>query len=130
MLCLPLLASALAPGVSRRAALSGAAAISGSFVPLSARAFDLPALDEFENPVARAKYAGMKNPDLTKQQSLIFYAITVNDISSIQAMADGGWALTSLQDSAGKTPLHRAAQVGNTAAGDSTCHLNMNLHTY
>eukprot|EP00966_Prymnesium_polylepis_P138311 3196027-Prymnesium_polylepis.1 len=34
-------------------------------------------------------------------------------------MADGGWALPKLQDTAGKTALHRAAQMGNTGAGDS-----------
>jgi ankyrin repeat protein len=37
-------------------------------------------------------------------------------MGSLQAMADAGWALGSVKDSAGKTPLHRAAQVGNAPA--------------
>ena len=61
----------------------------------------------------------MQNPSEGKQQSSIFYAITVNDIPSIKQMADGGWALPQLQDTAGKTALHRAAQMGNTGAGES-----------
>lgn len=61
----------------------------------------------------------MKNPAEAKQQSAAFYAVTVNDLPSIQLMADSGWSLATLKDSAAKTPLHRAAQIGNVGAGDS-----------
>merc|ERR1711988_829458 len=90
------------------------AAAASTLIPLSSRAFDLPGLDEFENPAARAKFAALPNPGETKQQGSIFYAITSNDIPSVKQMADAGWALPKLKDTAGKTALHRAAQVGST----------------
>ena len=104
-----------APLASRRAALLGAAAAT---LPLSQRAlaFNLPPLASFEDPKARAAAAKQSNPDKTSQQAAAFYAVTTNDMGSLQNMADGGWDLKDLKDTAGKTVLHRAAQVGNEKA--------------
>ncbi len=76
-------------------------------------ASDLPPLDEFDDPAARAKFAKKANPSLTKQQGTSFYAVTIYDNASIQKMDQAGWELTTLADGAGKTLLHRSAQVGN-----------------
>lgn len=65
---------------------------------------------------ARKASAQRPNPSLQKQQSSAFYAVSTFDVSSLRSMADAGWALADAKDSAGKTVLHRAAQVGNTDA--------------
>ena len=52
-----------------------------------------PALEEYENPVARAKFAAVKNPGLGKQQSSAFYAITVGDLRTLKQMAENGWCV-------------------------------------
>ena len=61
-----------APLSSRRATLMGAAAAT---LPLAQRAlaFDLPPLDQFEDPKARAARAKMPNPPATAQQAAAFY---------------------------------------------------------
>ena len=71
----------------------------------------------------RRRAAAKPNPGRDKQQSSIFYAITTGDNLLIKQMADSGWELPMLQDSAGKTALHRAAQVGNVGAGESASSL-------
>jgi hypothetical protein len=106
-------ACALKQAVSRRALLGGAVAFTSSS---AASAFDLPPLEEFENPRSRRSFAKMPNPPVGKQQSSAFYAVTTGDIQSLESMADAGWALADVKDSAGKRVLHRAAQVGNAPA--------------
>ena len=99
---------------SRRNAIAlGATAL---VTPLAGRAFDLPALEEFDDPKARKFAARQPNPPATKQQWAAFYAVTTGDNDSLTAMADNGWELAKVSDTAGKTVLHRAAQVGNTPA--------------
>lgn len=68
------------------------------------------------DPKARAAAAKRPNPALRKQQSSAFYAVSTFDQSSLEKMIDGGWELASAKDEAGKTVLHRAAQVGNAPA--------------
>ena len=68
------------------------------------------------DPKARKAFAKRPNPEITKQQSSAFYAVSTFDQSSLDAMVDGGWDLAGCKDSAGKTVLHRAAQVGNGPA--------------
>eukprot|EP00308_Calcidiscus_leptoporus_P018117 CAMPEP_0119373564 /NCGR_PEP_ID=MMETSP1334-20130426/25986_1 /TAXON_ID=127549 /ORGANISM="Calcidiscus leptoporus, Strain RCC1130" /LENGTH=199 /DNA_ID=CAMNT_0007391373 /DNA_START=12 /DNA_END=611 /DNA_ORIENTATION=- len=79
-------------------------------------AFDLPPLEEFDNPRARASFASRPNPNLGKQVGSAFYAVTAGDVQTLQAMVDAGWDLDRATDTAGKTTLHRAAQLGNEAA--------------
>ena len=84
-----------------------------------ASAFDLPPRDGFagavspyilDDPVACAKYAKMANPDKLRQQNAAVWAVGTGDAESLQAMADGGWALAEIVDSeSGTTLLHRAA---------------------
>ena len=120
--CFPLFAlaaSALTGGaqttLGRRALLSSAAA--AAVAPLqAAQAFNLPPLSEFDNPKARAAASKQANPPLSEQQSAAFYAVSTGDQASLKLMVDGGWDLASAKDTAGKTVLHRAAQVGNAAA--------------
>ena len=101
-------------GIARRQALAlGAGLLSA---PRSSSAFDLPILEQFDDPKARKKAASMPNPPATKQQSSAFYAVSTGDQDSLQAMIDAGWALGEVSDTAGKTVLHRAAQVGNARA--------------
>lgn len=114
-------ATALKPPTGARRTLSRASLLRSATgaalgLPVSALAFDLPPLEDFENPAVRAQFADAKNPGLVKQQSSAFYAITTGDVPTLKKMADSGWDLGSLADSAGKTPLHRAAQVGNVGA--------------
>ena len=68
------------------------------------------------DPKARAAAAKRDNPPLRKQQSTAFYAVSTFDQGSLDKMIAGGWDLSSCKDEAGKTVLHRAAQVGNGAA--------------
>jgi len=98
---------------SRRAVLAGTFA---GALPLSASAFDLPPLEEYDNPKARKAAAARANPGPGKQQSTAFYAVSTGDLTSLEAMVQNGWDLTAVKDSAGKTVLHRAAQVGNAPA--------------
>lgn len=65
---------------------------------------------------ARAAAAKKPNPGLRKQQSSAFYAVSTFDQGSLEKMLEGGWELNSCKDEAGKTVLHRAAQVGNGPA--------------
>merc|ERR1711935_854667 len=89
----------------------------GTVLPLgAANAFDLPSLEEFDDPKQRKFYASRPNPDASKQQSLAFYAVSTGDQTTLQLMVDNGWEITKVSDSASKTVLHRAAQVGNTPA--------------
>lgn len=99
----------------RRAVLSAASAAAA--LPLHAAiAFDLPILEDFDDPKARAAAAKKPNPPLEKQQWAAFYAVTTNDQSTLNEMKQNNWSLAALKDSSGKTVLHRAAQVGNAAA--------------
>jgi len=82
----------------------------------AANAFDLPSLEAFDDPKQRKYYASRPNPDASKQQSLAFYAVSTGDQTTLQLMVDNGWEITKVSDSASKTVLHRAAQVGNTPA--------------
>ena len=66
-------------------------------------------------PLRRA-YARMPNPELKKQQSSAFYAVSTGDMDTLQKMVDAGWELNKVKDTAGKGVLHRAAQVGNEPA--------------
>lgn len=100
---------------SRRSVLATAAAALLS-PAVAANAYDLPPPTEMTDPVALRKYAAMGNPDKKQQQGSAFIAITNGDMPTLQAMADGGWALGELADDAGKTVLHRAATVGNEPA--------------
>lgn len=68
------------------------------------------------DPKARKAYAKRPNPELAKQQSSAFYAVSTFDQNSLDAMIGGEWDLAACKDSAGKTVLHRAAQVGNGPA--------------
>mmetsp|Transcript_4119 Transcript_4119/g.8910 ORF Transcript_4119/g.8910 Transcript_4119/m.8910 type:complete len:198 (-) Transcript_4119:327-920(-) len=108
-------------GCARRQALTlGAAAASCAVLPLRAsNAFDMPSLEEFDDRKARKYYATMPNPSANKQQSLAFYAVSTGDQDSLQAMVNAGWDLATVSDTAGKTVLHRAAQVGNGLAVDT-----------
>ena len=69
------LAAAFTPpaSVSRRAVLSGAGA--AVFTALPANAFDLPGLEEFEDPAARRYAAKQPNPSPGSMQSKAFYAV-------------------------------------------------------
>ena len=100
---------------SRRSVLSTAAAAFLS-PAVAVNAFDLPPPTQMEDAAARSTYAAMGNPDKSKQQGSAFIALGNSDMASLQAMADSGWALDELADDAGKTVLHRAAQVGNAPA--------------
>jgi hypothetical protein len=104
-----------AAAASRRSVL--AAAVAALLSPaVAAIAYDLPPPTEMMDQVALRKYAAMVNPDKKQQQGPAFIAITNGDMPTLQAMADGGWALGELADDAGKTVLHRAATVGNEPA--------------
>ena len=92
----------------RRAVLQGAAAWAA--VAPAAFAFDTPDLTDFDDPKAKALFAGKANPGLTKQASASFYAITTGDLLSLKKMIEGGWDLGKACDSAGKTPMHRAVR--------------------
>jgi hypothetical protein len=100
--------------IGRRSAVSLGALAAGLRLPASA--FDLPILEDFDDPKARKKAAAMPNPPIGKQQSSAFYAVSTGDMTSLQLMVDNGWALGQAKDTAGKTVLHRAAQVGNAPA--------------
>ena len=100
--------------MGRRSVVALGAVAAGLRLPASA--FDLPALDEFDDPRARKKAAALSNPPLGKQQSSAFYAVSTGDLTSLQLMVDNGWELGKAKDTAGKTVLHRAAQVGNVPA--------------
>jgi len=102
--------------IGRRSAVSLGALAAGIRLPASA--FDLPILEDFDDPKARKKAAAMPNPPIGKQQSSAFYAVSTGDMASLQLMVDNGWALSQAKDTAGKTVLHRAAQVGNAPAVD------------
>lgn len=110
---------------TRRTLIARAGA--GLVLPAAAAcAFDLPPLDfgltagmipyTLEDEPACRKYAAMPNPDPSKQQISAAYAVSTGDMESLKAMADGGWSLAELADDAGKTLLHRAAQIGNEPA--------------
>mmetsp|Transcript_138078 Transcript_138078/g.240135 ORF Transcript_138078/g.240135 Transcript_138078/m.240135 type:complete len:260 (+) Transcript_138078:88-867(+) len=103
---------------SRRALLSSALlGAAASFVwPSAAHAFDLPPLDQFYDFKKRAKYENQPNPSLSKQQQEAFFALTTEDLFTFQQMIDNGWDLANAKDSAGKTSMHRAAQLGNPIA--------------
>ena len=106
--------------VTRRSALESAAtalgAASALAAALPAAAFDTPSLEAYDDPKAKAAFATLKNPPLDKQASASFYAITTGDLPGLKKMVEAGWELGKATDTAGKTPLHRAAQVGNTGA--------------
>jgi ankyrin repeat protein len=51
-----------------------------------------------------------------KQTGDVFYALTTGDLPTLNKMAASGWSLAECKDTAGKTALHRAAQLGNTGA--------------
>jgi len=118
MLAAILISLALAPGgpapLSRRSLL----AMPFAAIPTAALAFQLPSLDKFSDAPARALFAARPNPTLSVQQQAAFFAITNNDLLTLRQMIDQGWDLTNAVDSAGKTSMHRAAQLGNTAAID------------
>ena len=101
---------------NRRAVLQGAASFVLSAASPAAFAFDTPDLTAFDDPKAKALFADKANPGLAKQASASFYAITTGDLISLKKMLDAGWNLGEACDTAGKTPMHRAAQVGNTGA--------------
>ena len=100
---------------SRRSVLAtaGVALLSPA---VAASAYDVPPPTQMTDPVELRKYAAMANPEKPLQQGPAFSAITNGDMPTLQAMADGGWALAELADDAGKTALHRAATVGNEPA--------------
>merc|ERR1719460_1203205 len=101
----------------RRAVLQQSAAAAASLLaPGLAGAFDVPPLDAYDDPKAKLAFEGKANPPLTKQASSAFYAITTNDDTGLRRMIESGWDLSAASDSAGKTAMHRAAQVGNTGA--------------
>lgn len=109
------------PSTDRRTVLHNAGtatlavALSTSF-DSNANAYDLPPLDAFEDPKQRSVFATKPNPSSDKQASCAFYAVTVGDVPTLKQMVDNGWDLDKATDTAGKTTLHRAAQVGSTAA--------------
>lgn len=76
---------------------------------------------------ARAKAAKMPNPSLRKQQSSAFYAVSTFDQGSLEKMIEGGWDLAGAKDEAGKTVLHRAAQVGNAPAVEALLKSGVNI---
>ena len=100
--------SGASPSSSRRAILQGAASSLLFGASPAAFAFDTPDLTEFDDPKARALFAGKKNPSLTKQASASFYAITTGDLITLKKMLEAGWQLGEACDTAGKTPMHRA----------------------
>jgi len=103
--------------LGRRAILSAAATT--VVAPLhAALAFDLPILEDFEDPKARATAAKKPNPPLEKQQWAAFYAVTTGDQATLEQMINNNWDLQDAKDSSGKTVLHRAAQVGNGPAAE------------
>lgn len=80
-------------------------------------AFNLPPLEEFEDPKARQYYAKQPNPgDMSVMQSKAFYAVATGDNASFENMLKAGWPIGKLTDSAGKTVMHVAAQKGNPTA--------------
>ena len=100
---------------TRRAVIAGAAASVG--LPVVTNAYDLPSLEEFDDPKARAFFENKPNPEnLGVLQSKAFYTVSTFDMATLQKMVDAGWPLAKLKDSAGKTVLHLAAQRGNTQA--------------
>jgi hypothetical protein len=100
----------------RRSALCGGA-LAALAHAAPGTAYDLPPLGEgFDNPRLRARFASKPNPMPSKQQGDAFYAVSTNANGELQKMLDGGWKLAELEDTAKKTVLHRAAQVGNTGA--------------
>ena len=115
-----LTASALQPSTQplgrRSAVLQGAAAAVFGTAVNPALAFNLPPLEEFEDPQARRYYANLPNPDMSGMQSKAFYAVATGDNGSFKAMVDAGWPVEKIKDTAGKTVLHVAAQKGNTQA--------------
>lgn len=114
--------------VTRRAALESAGAALAASFAAPAGAFDIPPLDQFEDLKARAKFAQMPNPKgLKKQVSSAMYAITTGDLPSLKKMVDAGWDLTAATDDAGKTALHRAAQLGSTGAAEVLIGGKVNL---
>ena len=94
----------------------------------AASAFDLPSLDglagamtpyNLDDPEANRRSAAMANPDRNRQQIAAFAAVNDGDMVTLQAMADGGWALAELgldDSGVGQTVLHRAAFLGNEKA--------------
>mmetsp|Transcript_21538 Transcript_21538/g.35543 ORF Transcript_21538/g.35543 Transcript_21538/m.35543 type:complete len:201 (-) Transcript_21538:432-1034(-) len=104
----------LPPSAKGRGTFLHGALAAGLSMP--ANAFDLPPLDAFEDPKQRAEFAAKPNPSSGKQASCAFYAVTIGDVPSLQNMVKSGWDLDKATDTAGKTTLHRAAQVGSAAA--------------
>ena len=106
---------------SRRAVLGALISL-----PATANAFDLPSIDgvrgamipyTLEDPEAIRKFAARANPDDQRQLVSALYAINNGDTASLQAMAEGQWALAELVDKESlRTLLHRSAQVGNEPA--------------
>jgi len=112
--------------MGRRAVLTSAASAAVAVPLQAARAFDLPSLEEFDNPKARAAAAKKGNPPIEKQQSSAFYAVSTGDQASLKLMVDNGWQLNDAKDTAGKTVLHRAAQVGNAPAVETLLKAGVN----
>ena len=70
-----------------------------------------------DDPMACRSAAAMANLDKQRQLVAALYAINNGDMASLQAMADGGWALAELVDGdSGRMLLHRSAQVDNEPA--------------
>lgn len=102
---------------TRRSALQGAASVVTALaLPSAVFAFDTPSLEAYDDPKAKAQFAPLPNPPLAKQASAAFYAISTGDLPGLKKMVEAGWELDKATDTAGKTPLHRAAQVGNAGA--------------
>lgn len=91
--------TALSTSVTRRAVLLSSTA---AIMPIqqAAHAWDLPTLEAFDDPKARAAAAKMKNPPAAKQQSSAFYAVSTGDQPSLQAMVDNGWDIATVKDDA------------------------------
>ena len=121
------------PVIARRTVLA-------LFTPAAAHAFDLPTLDGIqgamvpftvEDPDAVRTYAAQANPDRSRQYICALYAINEGDMGSLQAMADGEWALADLVDGDSlRTLLHRAAQVGNEPAVKLLLRLGSPIDAY
>ncbi len=84
--------------------------------PTAARAFQLPPATKATDPEERKFWAAQQNPEPNQQLSPAFQALNTNDMESLQAMADAGWALPEIADDAGRTMLHRAAMIGDAEA--------------
>ena len=84
---------------------------------IARRAFNLPPLEEFEDPKARRFYAKQPNPgDMGVMQTKAFYAVATGDNPTFEQMLEAGWPIAKLKDTAGKTVMHVAAQKGNPSA--------------